>query len=121
MTIDRLSSTAGWLSVLRTGNPRKTGQSTGAGGVQSSPARKQGAADLRRDLQAIAKVTVLDDPAAVADARLRMIRVILQWELGPEAREHPEWHAMVDAIAATLQANDASQAQFEAVLRQLGD
>jgi hypothetical protein len=122
VTIDRLSGAGGWLSVLRAEAAKKSVRAADVRrsiDAPSAEAPNSDAARLRRDLQAIAQAVPLDDPAAVAEAQVRMVRAILQWEFGAQIREHPEWHAMVERIAATLQANENAQVQFEKLLRQL--
>lgn len=121
MAIDRLNPAAALLSALRAEMAPKS-ERLGPADRHRSGTGKAHVRDpeaLRRDLRAIAQSVTAADPAAARDAQVRLVRAILQWELGPEVREHPDWQAMVDAVSDTLQAKDDWNAQFEKLLVQL--
>lgn len=116
MTIDRTSPVASLLSALRAESATRTERSRGRPAATSARSRDPSA--LQRDLKAIATAVSPDDAGAVDAARVRMVRVILQWEFGTGVREHADWHRVVEAVDRALQAGEAAS-HFETLLRQL--
>lgn len=121
MTIDRLNPAAGLLSLLRseaTARSERVGTADRARPTATA-ARSRDPEALRRDLRDIVQNLPFDDPEAVRSAQARMVRAILQWELGPEAREHPAWHTVVDSVTQTLQSAHDWDSRFRLLVKQL--
>lgn len=130
MAIDRLGSTSSLLAALRaevSRGPRtsKTGASTEAATPEATSLEAgrqlRDAAVLRKELKEVVKDVAPDDEAAMARARVKMVRAVLLWEFGPQLREHGEWQPMLDTLVATLEANPVHRQTLAQLIRDLGE
>lgn len=84
-----------------------------------APGQRPDVTVLRRQLVDLVRNEAVEDPATQARLRPRVVRAILLWEFGARLREHPEWQPMLEAIDASLAADEAQREQFAALLADL--
>jgi hypothetical protein len=122
MTIDAAGAVGRMLAALQL-----QGAASGTRAVKSgrtsrahSEASHTRRARLHDDLTRLGHAAASDTPPAVDTMRMHLVRVLLQYELGEEFREHPEFGDIADRIAANIAALPALDARFLALVRHAG-
>jgi hypothetical protein len=107
--VDRLLSASTRVAMLRLQSARKNGQAvdTDAATDADAPAyagdrQRRDIGVLRRQVADIVRDVDSGNPAAIAAVRSRVIRAVLQWEFGPELREHADWRMLLEAMTTAL-------------------
>lgn len=105
MPIDSVGNFGSALAALRAELVSKGEFSKRSGATRKiAGSRPASRASLKKTLEGLAQSMRTGYSHALA--RERMVRAVLQWEFGPEVREHPEWARMVETVDAALAAAD---------------